>query len=64
MAVEGIGRKEDYGFLSERWHGLKSLDELNGSRRRYRGVLVDVVDIHTKKKVGRMALGAAIRKFN
>lgn len=55
---------DDYGFLSERWHGLKTLGELNGNRNRYRGVQVDIVDIRTKKKVGRMDLGSVIRKFN
>lgn len=55
---------DDYGFLSERWHGLKTLNELNGNRHKYRGVQVDVVDIRTKKKVGRMDLGAVIAKFN
>ena len=55
---------DDYGFLSERWHGLKTLAELNGNRHKYRGIQVDVVDIRTKKKVGRMEFGAVIRKFN
>lgn len=55
---------DDYGFLSERWHGIKTLTELNGSRHKYRGTIVDVVDIRTKKRVGRMDFGAMIRKFN
>jgi hypothetical protein len=59
-----IGRGQDFGFKSERWHGLRTLSELNGSSKKYRNVLVDVVDIHTCKIISRMPLGAAIRKFN
>jgi hypothetical protein len=54
----------DYGFLSNEWYGCKTLAELNGTRRKYRGVLVDVVDLRTNKKIGRMVLGAALTKFN
>lgn len=53
----------DYGFMSERWHGLKSIQDLNGSRNKYRGLTVDVIDVHTRKKIGRMPLGAVLRKF-
>jgi hypothetical protein len=59
-----VGRDRDFGFKSDRWHGVKFLDELNGSRNKYRNVLVDVVDIHTCKIISRMPLGSAIRKFN
>lgn len=54
---------DDYGFLSNYWDGLKTIGELNGNRHKYRGIYVDVVDIHTKKKIGRMNMGAALRKF-
>lgn len=54
---------DDYGFLSDRWTGIKSISELNGDRRKYRNVYVDLIDLRTKRKVGRMALGAALRKF-
>jgi len=59
-----IGRRQDFGFKSDRWKGLKTLNELNGSRNKYRNVLVDVVDIHTCKIISRMPLGSALRKFN
>jgi len=54
----------DYGFMSERWKGCKSLKELNGHRIRYRGVYVDVIDIQTSKKIGRMEFSLAMRKFS
>ena len=55
--------RDDYGFMSDRWHGLKTIGDLNGNRKQYRGLYVDVVDVHTKKKIGRMPMGAALRKF-
>ena len=55
---------KEYGFMSERWKGCKSLKELNGCRMKYRGMYVDVVDIHTAKKIGRMEFSLALRKFS
>ncbi|MCK9594051.1 MAG: hypothetical protein M0Q91_18790 [Methanoregula sp.] len=59
-----IGRGQEYGFGSTRWSGLKTLGQLNGDRRRYRNLVVDVVDLRSQKKIGRMVLGTALIKFN
>lgn len=53
----------EYGFLSDRWHGIKTLNDLNGSRNRYRGITVEVVDTRTSEKIGRMEFSTALRKF-
>ena len=55
---------KDFGFASDYWHGLKTITDLNGDQHQYRDVTVDVIDLHTRKKVGRMPMGAVLVKFN
>lgn len=56
--------KEDYyGFLSTKWRGMRTLRDFNGTRWKYSSLMVDVVDIPRRKKIGRMTIGDVLRKF-
>jgi hypothetical protein len=55
--------RDEYGFMSYKWHGIKTLKDFNGNGWRYSRLLVDIVDIPQRKKIGRITIGDAIRKF-